>query len=114
MPQSCDTRRYALRTADLSRLARQLGYEHLARRLARHPGSVASRRFARQLATAAARARHVPHATGRCRRTGQLDGDEVMLLTVPDGMRHIVCSARRPIPHEASEESEALFDSVIG
>jgi hypothetical protein len=37
-----------------------------------------------------------------------------MLLTVPDGMRHIVCSARRPIPHEASEESEALFDSVIG
>jgi hypothetical protein len=122
MPGPCDTRRYALAVADLARLARQLGYERLARRLARHPGSVAAHRFARQLALAAAKARHLPHAAGQCRRAGWLGGEAVLLLTVSDGSRHLVRSARRrrvrPVPRRrgggAGEESEALFDAVIG
>lgn len=116
MPGPCDTRRYALAGADLARVARQLGYENLARRLARHPGSVAARRFARQLALAAAEARHLPHAAGQCRRAGQLGGEAVVLLTVPGGSRHLIRSARwnAPARGQAGEESEALFDTVIG
>lgn len=116
MAGPCETRRYALAAADLARLARQLGYAHLGRRLARHPGSVAARRFARQLAHAADRARHHPHISGRCRRTGRLGDEAIVLLTVPDGARHIVRSARR---HGASrdiagDENEALFDTMVG
>ncbi|GAC1339007.1 MAG: hypothetical protein NVSMB18_06420 [Acetobacteraceae bacterium] len=115
MDGRCDTSRYALAEADLARLARQLGFGHLARRLARHPGSRATRRFARQLALAAAQARHLPHDAGQCRRVGQLGGNAVVLLTVPDGARHLVRSARRQDPAQdgAGEEAEALFDTVI-
>jgi hypothetical protein len=116
MPGPCETRRYALATTDLARLARQLGYAHLGRRLARHPGSVVGHRFARQLALAADKARHHPHQSGRCRRTGQLGGEAVVLLTVPDGSRHLVRSARRSgaFRNTAGEETEALFDTMVG
>jgi hypothetical protein len=112
MKQSCDTRRYTLRGAELARLARQLGYDHLARRLARYPGSIVRHRFARQLARAAAGAHHAPHEAGMCRRTGRLGSDDVMLLTVPDGRRHVIRSARRF--DAGGEEAEALFDAVVG
>jgi hypothetical protein len=116
MHEQCDTARYALAAADLARLARQLGFERLAQRLMRHPGSTAARRFARQLAVAAAKARHFPHLAGQCRRAGQLDRKAVVLLTVPDGSRHLVRSARwRAVGSgESGEESEALFDNLVG
>jgi hypothetical protein len=128
MLQSCDTLRYALATTDLARMARQLGYERLASRIARHPRSPAAHRLARQLAFAAMRANHEPHALGACRRHGTVGDQAVVLMTVPDGARHRVISAR---PYTAtkdatrigpsisrldpgSEEGEALFDLVVG
>jgi hypothetical protein len=112
MAKLCDTARFALRAAELTRLARQLGYMHLARRLARYPGGIAPRHFARHLAEAAASAYHAPHATGPCHRAGRLGTSHVMLLTIPDGQRHVIRSVRHL--RGAAEEDEALFDTVVG
>lgn len=127
MPQSCDVQHYAIATADLAGMARQLGYERLAMRIARHPRSPAAHRLARQLALAAIRAEHEPHVLGACRRHGTLGDQAVVLRTVPDGARHRIISARpstakdatpnRPSiarPDVGGEEGEALFDFVVG
>jgi hypothetical protein len=104
-------------------MARQLGYERLAMRIARHPRSPAAQR----LALAAMRAKHEPHVLGACRRHGTVGDQAVVLRTVPDGARHRVISARRSTakdagrnrpsiasPDPGSEEGEALFDSIVG
>jgi hypothetical protein len=109
-------------------MARQLGYERLAKRIARHPRSPAAHRLARQLALAAMRAEHEPHALGACRRHGTVGDQTVVLITVPAGGRHRVISARPYVatkdatrirssitrPDAGSEEGEALFDLVVG
>jgi hypothetical protein len=127
MPQSCDTLRYTVATADLTRMALQLGYGRLAMRIARHPRSPAAHRLARQLALAAMRAEHEPHVLGACRRHGMMGGQTVVLRTVPDGVRQRVIAARPSTtkdanrnrlstarPEAGSEEGEALFDFVVG
>ena len=127
MLQSCDTLRYTLATADLARMARQLGYESLAMRIARHPRSRAAHRLARQLALAAMRAEHEPHVLGACHRHGMVSNQAVVLRTVPDGVRHRVIAVHPSVardagrnslpiarPDSGSEEGEALFDFVVG
>jgi hypothetical protein len=111
----CKTTRYGLVAGDLPRLARALGYDHLARRLARHPGGLAERKLARHLASTAARADHSDHAPGPCRRVGAIGGRSVLLLTTRAGPRHIIRAARWQMPQQrGTEEAEAMFDNVIG
>jgi hypothetical protein len=122
MPRSCKTTRYAIQLADLPRLAQQLGYRRLSRRIGVYPRGMAGRRFARLLAIAAAAGRHLEHSTASvCRRASRLDSVDVVLLTVPRAGRghHIIRSARAaelrsaaPSPEVA--EAEALFDRLIG
>ena len=111
---SCNTQRYALSARNLVWFAHELGYPHLARRLLRHPGGLAARRLARHLAYKASQADHAPHARGPCRRTGEVDGRPITLLTSSDGDRHVIRSARLLPSAAVGEDAEALFDTVIG
>jgi hypothetical protein len=121
MINRCQTTRYTTSVADLPRLARQLGYERLARHIAGYPRGMAGRRFARLLSAMAASSRHIPHATGGpCRRTARVGSASVMLLTVPRGTMHQIRSARR-LPRAAVgiavasvPEEEALLDNLVG
>jgi hypothetical protein len=109
--------------ADLPRLARQMGYHRLSRRIGVHPRGMAGRRFARLLAAAAAAGRHLEHATSAsCRRASRLGDVDVLLLTSPRAGRghHVIRSIRAAAwrnaapSGRAASEAEALFDNLIG